>query len=180
MGITYNLYKMDGVFINLTEIDITIKDKTRIFCIRGNKDLVTPIKDLIQTESLISGIVSTPLADEDVHTIQSTQMFNTVYNKIERAEQNALMVQVTINSPYIKYPFTEHQIEKINKISTKRTRLFLLSEKDAEVWSSGNFECPFRNYRLFVSNPEGSLIEYPIPKTYLDSVLSGFKKIIGS
>ncbi len=171
---------MDGVFINLTDSDIIIKDKTRNFCIKGNKDLVTPVKELVQTESLVSGIVSTPLADEDVHTIQSAKMFNTVYNKIERAEQNALMVHVVINSPYIKYPFTEYQIEQINKISSKRTRLFLLTKQDAEVWSSGNFECPFRNYRLLISGTEGSLIEYPIPKTYLDSVLSGIKKMIGN
>jgi hypothetical protein len=47
-------------------------------------------------------------------TIQSTQMFNTVYNKIERSEQNALMVPIVFNSPYVKYPFKDHQIEHIN------------------------------------------------------------------
>ena len=43
-----------------------------------------------------------------------------------------------------------------------------------------NFECPFRNYRLFTLDldREGGLIEYPIPKTYLDLVVSSVKGLL--
>ncbi len=97
-------------------------------------------------------------------------MFNTVYNKIMRTEQNAPVINVELVCPYYKYPFTKEQIDKINSISNGRTRLFIMSKEDAEFWSSGNFDCPFRNYRIFVSTESNSLIEYPIPKTYLDVV----------
>jgi len=78
---------------------------------------------------------------------------------------------VTLQSPYIKYPFTQEQVDKINEISRGRTRLFLLTDEDAKYWSSGNFkENPFRNYRLFVVENK-KLKEYPIPTTYLDTVV---------
>ena len=163
---------MDGVFINITDKDVIIKDKDKNVLIEGNIDLVTPVRHIMKTHSLLSGIISTGLKDEDVHTIQSTQMFNTVYNKITRMEQNAPVIKVENICPYYKYPFTQEQIDKINSVSRGRTRLFVLTKEDAEFWSSGNFECPFRNYRLFVSTDNHLLIEYPIPKTYLDMVSS--------
>lgn len=171
---------MDGVFINLTDEDVTIKDKNNEFLIKGNKDLLTPITDETKTENVLSGIVSYPLDEKDIHTIQSTQMFNTVYTKIERSERNAILIPVVLHSPYVKHPFTDYQVEQINKISNKRTRLLILTEKDAIYWSSGNFQSPFSNYRLFVSRPNGSLVEYPIPKTYKDMFYSGIKKMIGT
>lgn len=171
---------MDGIFINLTEKDVLIKDKYNEFIIKGNKDLLTPITHETQTENVLSGIISYPLEEKDIHTIQSTHMLNTIYTKIERTERNAILVRVVLCGPYTKYPFTDYQVEQINKISNKRTRLLILTEKDAIYWSSGNFQSPFSNYRLFTSNPDGSLIEYPIPKTYKDMLFSGIKKMMGT
>jgi hypothetical protein len=107
-------------------------------------------------------------------------MFNTTYTKIERSERNAILVRVVICNPYNKHPFTDYQVEQINKISNKRTRLLILTEKDAIYWASGNFQSPFSNYRLFTSGPDGSLVEYPIPKTYKDIFYYGIKKMIGT
>ncbi len=126
----------------------------------------------------MSGIISTELNDEDIRNIQSAHMFNTVYTKITRSEQNAMLVPIEMVNPYIKYPFSDLQIEKINKISGGRTRLLIMSKEDAEFWSSGNFDCPFRNYRLFtILNKK--LIEYPVPKTYKDTAITMIKKFIG-
>ncbi len=169
---------MDGVFINISNEDVIIKDRTREFTIYKNEDLITPVKEVIRSSTTLSGIVSTELTDEHIHTIQSTGVFSTVYNTITRSEQNAMMVDCTLINPYIKYPFSESQIEKINKISAGRTRLFIMSKEDAEVWSSGEFECPFRNYRIFVSHDKG-LLEYPKPKTYKDTAIAFVRKIIG-
>ncbi len=174
------LFKIDGVFINLTDEDIIIKDKNNEFIIKGNKDFLTPVTPETKTDNVLSGIVSYPLEEKDIHTIQSTQMFNTIYTKIERSERNAILVRLVLNNPYTKHPFTDYQVEQINKISNKRTRLLILTEKDAAYWSSGNFQSPFSNYRLFTSGPNGSLIEYPVPKTYKNMLYSGIKKMIGT
>jgi len=167
---------MNGVFINLTDKDIIIKSEERSVVILANVDLVTPIRQIIKTNGPLSGIISTQLADNDIHYLQATHWFNTNYNKILRSEQN-IMLSVPLVSPYIKYPFTQSQIDKINSISNGRTRLLILTKEDAEYWSSGNFkECPFRNYRLF-TNIEDSLVEYPIPSTYLDAVVGSMSAI---
>jgi len=168
---------MDGVFINLTNEDITINDKSVSITIPCNKDLVTPIRQIIKTDATLSGIISTQLADNDIHNLQATKWFNTAYNKIQRAERNVIMT-VPMISPYIKYPFTKDQIEKINNISNGRPRLLILTKQDVEYWSSGSFESnPFRNYRLF-THIDGNLVEYPIPKTYLDFVVTKVKDLI--
>jgi hypothetical protein len=171
---------MDGVFINISNKDVVIYHDGKEFTIKilKNIDLLTPVREIIKTNNTLSGIISTALATEDIHTIQSTQMFNTVYATITRSEQNIQMIPVTFINPYIKYPFTDPQIEKINNIANGRTRLLIMSKEDAEFWSNGNFECPFRKYRILVSS-DNSLIEYPIPKTYRDSAVNLIKKITG-
>lgn len=171
---------MDGVFINLTDKNVTIKSNSGEFIIKGNKDFLTPVTEEIPTDNILSGIVSNPLKEKDIYTIQSTQMLNTVYTRIERSEQNATMVNVTFCNPYVKHPFTDHQINQINKISNGRTRLLILEKKDAIYWSSGNFKPPFDNYRLFTYGNEGNLIEYPIPLSYKHIIYSGLKKIFGN
>jgi hypothetical protein len=169
---------MDGIFINLTNIDaeLTIDNKTII--IPANTDLVTPIREVIYTNKMINGILSTPLKEDDIHYLQRTNWVNTLYNKITRSEDD-IKISIKMYSPYVKYSFTKEQIEKINQISNgnRRTRLLILTKEDAQYWSDGKFESnPFRNYRLFV-NVEKGLIEYPIPKTYLDSVIEGVKNL---
>ncbi len=168
---------MDGVFINITDKDITIKTGDKPIHILSNADLVTPIRRPIKTNVSLSGIISVALKDDDIYTIQSTQMFNTVYNKIIRTEQNAPVIKVELICPYYKYPFTKEQIDKINSISNGRTRLFIMTKEDAEFWSSGNFkENPFRNYRIFTV--EGDITtEYPIPSTYLDIISSSISSV---
>lgn len=167
---------MDGVFINITNEDVNLIDKeSKCITIPSNPDLVTPIREIVLTELKINGILSTPLKEDDVRYLHGTNWVNTLYNKITRSEEevkiNALLV-----SPYVKYPFTKEQIDKINQISNKRTRLFITTRQDAQYWSDGKFECPFRNYRLFI-HENNSLIEYPIPKTYLDVVVESMKSI---
>lgn len=168
---------MDGVFINLTNKDVKLTNGDKVIIIPANADLVTPIKDIIMTDNFINGILSTPLKEDDVHYLQGTNWINTLYNKITRSEED-LKINVSMINPYVKYPFTKEQIDKINHISNRRTRLLILSKEDAQYWSDGKFENPFRNYRLF-TNIENSLIEYPIPKTYLDIVVEGVKNIGG-
>ncbi len=164
---------MDGVFINLTykDVKLTIGDKTVI--IPCNPDLTTPAKDVILTDNVVNGILSTPLNEDDVRYLHGTNWINTLYNKITRSEEE-VSINVSLISPYVKYPFTKEQIDKINKISNKRTRLLILTKEDAQYWFDGKFECPFRNYRLFV-HENNKLFEYPIPKTYLDVVVEGVK-----
>jgi hypothetical protein len=169
---------MDGVFINLSDTDITLKDssKNKEFIIKCNYDLLTPTRNTVNTKNMLSGIISTQLSDDDIHTIQSKQLFNTVYNKITRSEQN-MTIDIIYSSPYIKYSFTKDQIEKINSISNGRTRLLILSQEDVEYWSSGNFQSPFNNYRLF-TNTYAGLIEYPVPKSYKDIVSDSLGTIV--
>lgn len=164
---------MDGVFINLTNIDVELTLEDRTILIPANPDLVTPVKDVVMTDNIVNGILSTPLKEDDVRYLQGTNWVNTVYNKITRSEEE-VKITVSVLSPYVKYPFTKEQIDKINQISNKRTRLLIVTKEDAQYWSDGKFECPFRNYRLFV-HVDGTLIEYPIPKTYLDVVVEGVK-----
>ncbi len=167
---------MDGVFINLTDndIELTIGDKNVI--IPANSDLMTPVKDIILTNNTVNGIVSTPLNEEDIRYLHGTNWVNTVYNKITRSEEE-ISISVSLISPYVKYSFTKEQIEKINKISNKRTRLLIMTKEDVQYWSDGKFESnPFRNYRLFTAI-NGNLIEYPVPKTYLDVVVEGVKNL---
>lgn len=168
---------MDGVFINLTnkDVDLTIENKTII--IPANPDLVTPTREIVLTENNINGLVSTPLKEDDIRYLHGTSWVNTVYNKITRSQEE-VQLTVSLISPYIKYSFTKEQIDKINKISDRRTRLLIITKEDAQYWSDGKFECPFRNYRLFVHENYG-LIEYPIPKTYLDVVVEGVKNLSG-
>ena len=77
---------------------------------RSNKDLVTPIKNVIKTDIAVSGIVSTPLTDTDIHNLLATKWINTTYTRIERAEQEVL-ITIPVISPYAKYPFTKEQIK---------------------------------------------------------------------
>jgi hypothetical protein len=167
---------MDGVFINLTNKNVEIKVEDKIVVIPANPDLVTPIKEIITVNNIVNGISSTPLKLLDIHYLKGTNWVNTVYNKITRSEED-LNITVASISPYEKYPFTKEQIDKINKISNGRTRLLILTKEDAIYWSNGKFECPFRNYRLFTSDDNNCLLEYPIPKTYLDLVVDGVKNI---
>ena len=127
---------MDGVFINLTGKDIKLSGVTKP--IPANPDLLTPIKNIVYTSSTINGILSTPLSEDDVRYLHGTNWINTLYNKITRSEEE-VSVNVSMISPYVKYAFTKEQIEKINKISNKRTRLLILTKEDAEYWSSEKF-----------------------------------------
>lgn len=167
---------MDGVFINLTKDEAVITSGESVLRVGPNVDLVTPVREEIRTSVTVSGTVSVPLDDCDIHYLQATSWFNTSYNKVLRSEKS-VCVESVIVSPYIKYPFTQDQIDKINLISNNRTRLFILSKNEAIVWSQGGFDCPFRNYRLF-SVCDGLLHEYPIPKTYLDVVVASMKKMV--
>lgn len=168
---------MDGVFINLTDKDIELAGNDKIILIPANPDLITPIKDVVFTDNMVNGILSTPLNEDDVRYLHGTNWINTLYNKITRSEEE-VGISVSLVSPYVKYSFTKEQIDKINKISNKRTRLLILTKDDAQYWSDGKFESnPFRNYRLFV-NDNGKLIEYPIPKTYLDFFVTKVKDLI--
>lgn len=167
---------MDGVFINLTAKDMSIKIQSgEILVVPKNPDLVTPTKERIYTDEVIHAVSSTPLKDNDIHYLQKTNWANTLYNKITRSEEDVVVHSLVLQR-HVKYPFTAEQIEKINYISNGRTRLLLIEEEDAIFWSDGKFECPFRNYRLFSVN-DNVLVEYPIPKTYLDLVVSGVKTI---
>jgi hypothetical protein len=166
---------MDGVFINLTDKNVELVVDNKTITILANPDLVTPIKELVLTENTINAFLSTPLKEDDIRYLQGTGWINTLYNKITRSEEEIKTKILTI-SPYVKYPFTQEQIDKINKISNKRTRLLITTKEDVQYWAYGKFECPFRNYRLFV-HENNSLLEYPIPKTYLDAVVEGVKKI---
>jgi len=168
---------MDGTFINLSGKDVELKINDKIVVISACPELVTPIKESIITPIIINGIISTPLAEDDIRYLHGTNWVNTIYNKITRAEEE-LQFNISFVNQYVKYPFTKEQIDNINKISNKRTRLFLVTEDDALYWSSGKFECPFRNYRLFVNVGFG-LMEYPIPKTYLDTAIESVKKYFG-
>jgi hypothetical protein len=168
---------MDGVFINLTGEDVTINTGDKSVTIVSNTDLVTPIRKSIKTHTSVSGITSLALKDEEIYTLQSAQMFNTIYNKIIRTEQTAPLIKVELICPYFKYSFTQEQIDKINSISNGRTRLLIMTRDDAEFWSSGNFkENPFRNYRIFTVD-ENILTEYPIPTTYLDMISSSVSSV---
>ena len=169
---------MDGVFINLTADDINVTiDNNQIITIQANPDLMTPTRQIVLTEVNTHAIVSTPLKEDDFRYLQGTNWVNTVYNKITRSEEE-IKIKTLLYNPYVKYIFTKEQIEKINKISNRRTRLFITSKEDALYWSDGKFECPFRNYRLFAFE-KGILVEYPIPKTYLDLVVDSVKIIGG-
>lgn len=167
---------MDGVFINLTDKDIELEiESGKIMIVPGNPDLVTPVKNLTMIKNGINGILSTPLKDDDVRHVAGTGWMNTVYTKITRSEED-IKINSYMVSAHVKYPFTDDQIEKINKISNSRMRLLILTEEDVKYWSDGHFLCPFRNYRLF-TNSNKKLIEYPIPKTYLDIVMDGVRTI---
>jgi hypothetical protein len=168
---------MDGVFINLTNEDVSLIIDNQTIVIPANPDLITPIKHIIKTTLPLSGIVSSPLASNDIHYLQNAGWYNSTYNKINRTEQN-ILINISMVSSYVKYPFTNEQIDKINYIANGRLRLLILTKDDAEYWSSGKFESnPFRNYRLFTNTLDG-LVEYPIPKTYLDAVYNSVKNLI--
>ena len=166
---------MDGVFINLTNKDIELSVENKTIIIPANPDLVTPVKNIVFTDNIVSGFVNSPLKEDDIHYLQATNWINTVYNKISRSEEE-LKIKVSLLNPYVKYPFTKEQIDKINQISNKRTRLLILTKEDAQYWSDGKFPCPFRNYRLFI-HKNNELLEYSIPKTYLDVMVEGVKNI---
>ena len=138
---------MDGVFINLTPHDLHLEnEKGEEIIIKGNSDLVTPSRQAITTDNTL----------------------NCIYHN-ENNQEGLLSLKIQMFSEHIKYPLTQDQIDKINSISRGRTRLFILDRNDIEYWSNGKFQCPFRNYRLFTL-VQKKLIEYPIPKTYLDIV----------
>jgi hypothetical protein len=177
---------MDGVFINLTNKDIELiidnEEKTdeeekieKTIVVPANPDLVTPTKETVYTSCVVNAVLSTPLKKDDIHYLQGTNWINTLYNKITRSEEDVKVGTYCYNQ-FVKYAFTPEQIEKINHVSNKRTRLFILEKEEVEYWSDGKFECPFRNYRLFTYKDK-HLIEYPIPKTYLDLVVNGVKSI---
>ncbi len=162
---------MDGVFINLTCTDIELTIKDELVTIPANIELVTPVKNKILTDNFINGILSSPLTEDSVCYLHKTNWNK--YKQITRSEED-LKVDVKLINPYVKYPFTKEQIEKINKISANRTRLLILTKEDAEYWSNGKFDSnPFRNYRLFTVENK-NLIEYPIPKTYLNMIVENF------
>lgn len=142
---------MDGVFINLTNKNVHLGG----ISISSGNELVTP----------------------SMRTVSKIKKINGVYGN------NKISIDVPNVSEYIKYPFTEYQIKKINSLSQGRTRLFILEKEDVEYWSIGRFQCPFRNYRLFTwkefhdyDNLE--LIEYPIPKTYLDVLVDSVDNVV--
>lgn len=136
---------MDGIFINLTPNDIILQDALgNDFTVKGNPDLITPTGNEIKHDKHLKAAYLT------------------------EKEAN-IAVYANMIQEHIKYPFTQSQIDKINRISKGRTRLLILDKKDVEYWSIGRFQCPFRNYRLFTWNNK-KLVEYPIPKTYLDYV----------
>jgi len=166
---------MDGVFINLTDKDIELIINEKTVVIPANPDLITPSKEVILTQNTVNGIVSVPLNEDDVRYLHGTNWINTFYNKITRSEEE-INVNISFVNPYVKYPFTKEQIDKINKISNKRTRLFILPGREiAQYWSDGKFESnPFRNYRIFIFENK-QLLEFPIPKTYLDVMVEGMK-----
>lgn len=166
---------MDGVFINLTKDDIHLILNDKTINIPANIDLMTPVSKTLYTENTIHGIISSTLNDDDIRYLKGTNWINTVYNKITRSEEE-IKIPTLYTSPFVKYPFTKDQIDKINRISNRRTRLLILNKEEAEYWSNGKFDCPFRNYRLF-SYTGNQLIEYPIPKTYLDSFVESVKNI---
>lgn len=167
---------MDGVFINLTAKDMSIKIQNgTTVIIHKNPELVTPVKERMYIDEVIHAISSAPLKDNDIHYLQKTNWMNTLYNKITRSEEDIIVHSLAVQR-HVKYPFTAEQIEKINYISNGRTRLLVMDEEDAIFWSDGKFECPFRNYRLFSVNLE-VLVEHPVPKTYLDLVVNGVKNI---
>lgn len=166
---------MDGVFINLTGEDVTIIDANqKKIIIPGNIDLVTPIKNISSKEQTVNGIVSVPLSQEQINS-KIGQWDTNEYNNVYRNE-----IDVKINSykisGFIKYTFRQEQKIKIDKITNGRTRLFIMSENEVDFWSSGQFDCPFRNYRIFTVEGE-KLIERGIPKTYLDVVVDGVSNI---
>jgi hypothetical protein len=141
---------MDGIFINLTGEDIDITDiNGKQVTIKCDPELITPRRYEKQESSVI----------------KTETEFDKIIVKIETVVQ------------YIKYPFTEEQILKINKISSGKTRLFILNEDDANYWSNDKFECPFRNYRLFVIKDQ-KILEYPRPRTYLDLVVDSANSIL--
>lgn len=145
---------MDGVFINLTNEDIVLYDiNNKEFMVRSNKDLITPTR-------------YEAIEDFTICTETPTDKY---------------VMRCSLKADYIKYPFTEEQIEKINEISNGKTRLFIMTEEDAICWSLGKFKCPFRNYRLFVVLNNGySLVEYQKPLTYLDSVVNSATTLYNS
>jgi hypothetical protein len=172
---------MDGVFINLTNTDMEIKIGDDVIgykniIISANPDLVTPVKEIMYIEEDLNATISSPLKEDDVRYLLTNNWVNTIYNKITRSEEPVIL-KIFKLCPYTKYSFTQDQIDKINKISNGRTRLFILDKNDIEYWSDGKYECPFRRYRLF-TKIDDKLIEYPIPKTYLDVVVEGVKHVL--
>jgi hypothetical protein len=167
---------MDGVFINLTNKNVELNVVDKNIMIPGNPDLITPIREIIMTDNNVNGILSTPLKEDDIRYLHGTNWINTLYNKITRSEED-IKITVSLINPYVKYPFTKEQIDKINGVSNRRTRLLIVTKDDAQYWSDGKFECPFRNYRLFVHINNNTLIEYPIPKTYLDTAVESMKNL---
>ena len=137
---------MDGVFINLTDNDVIVRD------INGKELIIKYIKEIC-TPSRYE-------AHDDIMVCTETSTEKYVIRCVPR-------------SKYVKYTFTDVQIEKINEISCRKTRLFIMSEEDADCWSSGSFKCPFRNYRIFTVSKDGNhLTEYPRPITYLDTFVN--------
>lgn len=169
---------MDGVFINLTDQDIIIKNnEEEEFVIPKNIDLVTPIKEEITTDLSISGIISSPLSEMDIKFLQTAKFTNSTHLKISRSEKD-ILVKAKLISPFEKYSFTKEQIEKINNISSGRPRLLILTPQDAEFWSKGFFQPPFRTYRLF-SVIDNQLYEYPVPASgYFSDAISKFKSFL--
>lgn len=137
---------MDGVFINLTNEDVILCDiNNKELVVKCDKDLITPSRYEVVEELTVC-------------TESPTDKY---------------IVRCSMKPEYVKYSFTDEQIIRINEISQNKTRLFLMSEEDANSWSLGKFKCPFRNYRIFtVSNDGYNLTEYQKPLTYLDTVVN--------
>lgn len=142
---------MEGnILINLTGSDVTITDESgKLFVVKGNPELETPYR----------------------RTLKEDDNFINTYYLSSNNMEGTVALKSTPFSEYIKYPFTEDQIKKINSISKGRTRLFILSKQDARYWSTGKFQHPFRHYRIFVVDNQ-HLIEYQKPSTYLDTISS--------
>lgn len=135
---------MNGVFINLMNKDVILNDiNNKELIVKCDKDLITPSRYEVVEEFTIC-------------TESPTDKY---------------IIRCSIKPEYVKYPFTDEQIFRINEISQNKTRLFIMSEEDANYWSLGKFKCPFRNYRIFTDDGY-NLIEYQKPLTYLDTVVN--------
>jgi hypothetical protein len=168
---------MNGVFINITNRDIIVDNMT----IPHNKELITQYRDeMLINNAPISAVISTPLttplgAESNTYSYVPSGIFANSYKMIR--DETQINLNVPTVQKKIKYSFTNEQIEIINNISKNRTRLFIVTEEDADCWLNGRFECPFRNYRIFICR-DGRLLEHVAPRSVADIIISGIKSSV--